>query len=80
MRIIMMLGRTVLLTILFAALGMALGLMFGIIATVVGAAMHGASPDMRNAYLRFAIPTAITAGSCALLWNLINGIRRLARG
>jgi hypothetical protein len=75
----MMLGRTVLLTVLFAALGMALGLMVGIFATIIGAAVHGASPDMRNAYLRFAIPTAITTGTCALLWNLFTGIRRLVR-
>ena len=79
-RIIMMLARTVLLTILFTALGMALGLMVGIVATIIGAAMHGVTPDMRSAYLRFAIPTAITTGGCALLWNLFSGIRRLARG
>ncbi|HEX8925460.1 MAG TPA: hypothetical protein VF786_06680, partial [Terriglobales bacterium] len=74
------LARTLLLTVLFTALGMALGLMVGIFATIIGAAMHGAHPDMRNAYLHFAIPTAITTGSCALLWNLFTGIRRLVRG
>lgn len=75
-----MLGRTLLLTVLFTALGMAIGLMVGIIVTIVGAATHNAHPDMRNAYLHFAFPTAITTGSCALLWNLFTGIRRLSRG
>jgi hypothetical protein len=75
-----MLGRTVLLTVLFTALGMALGLFVGIFATIIGAGVHGSAPDMRNAYLHFAIPTAMTVGSCAFLWNLFTGIRRLARG
>ena len=79
-RIIMMLGRMVLLTVLFTALGMALGLMVGILATIIGAATHHVHPDMRNAYLHFAIPTAITTGSITLLWNLFTGIRSLVRG
>jgi hypothetical protein len=80
LRILLMLGRTLLLTILFTALGMALGLMVGIVTTILGAAMHNAHPDMRNAYRHFAFPTAITIGSCALVWNVISGIRRLTRG
>jgi ABC-type amino acid transport system permease subunit len=79
-RILLMLGRTLLLTILFTALGMALGLMVGIVVTIFGAVMHSAHPDMRNAYLHFAFPTAITTGTCALLWNLFTGISRLRRG
>ena len=80
MRLALMLGRALLLTILFTALGMALGLMVGIVVTIIGGAMHNAHPDMRNAYRHFAFPTAIVTGSCALLWNLTTGIRRLRRG
>ncbi len=78
-RLLRDLFRTLFFTLLFTGLGMALGLMSGILVTALGAGIRHVPPDMRNAYLHFAIPAAVASGSCALLWNLAGAIRRAVR-
>jgi hypothetical protein len=75
-RLVMVLFRTLLLTILFTGLGMAAGLLTGILWNVISAMIHHTQPDMTNAYRNVAIPVAIFTGGCALLWNIVQAVRR----
>ena len=77
-RCIMLGFRTLLLTLLFTAAGMAVGLFCGIIGTATLAATRGEHANMANAYWHVAIPTAVVAGSCTFLWNVVQSIRALA--
>ncbi len=78
-RLIMTSFRILFLTLLFTALGMALGLTTGILVTAIsGLFTHHV--DMTNAYRHFAIPSAITVGSCTFLYNVVQSIRRAAKG
>lgn len=71
--------RTLFLTLLCAMAGMGIGLFLGILgAAILNAVRHG-GVDMANAYRHVAIPLAITAGSCAFLYQIIAGIRTSLR-
>jgi ABC-type sugar transport system permease subunit len=63
--------RTVMLTVLWSGLGMGAGLFCGIVGLLVAATIQHKRPEMDLAYRLVAIPVAICAGSCALLWNLV---------
>lgn len=67
--------RVLFATLLFTAGGMGLGLLLGIIGTIIYGALHGWQIDMRNAYLHFAIPFALTAGAIAFAGALVLEIR-----
>jgi hypothetical protein len=73
--------RLLFLTVLWSGLGMGVGLLTGIALLMTGAVIHQRMPPMDLAYRQIAIPTAIFAGGCALLWNLwrtvLAGIRRI---
>ncbi len=71
--------RTLFVTLLCTMAGMGLGLFFGIVATAIMNAVHHGGVDMANAYRHVAIPTAIVAGSCAFLFQVITGIRTSLR-
>lgn len=68
--------RTLFVTLLFALIGMGAGLFAGIIGVVVLAFVKDVHPDMQTAYLRVAIPTAIVFGAIALVYNVVQEIRR----
>jgi ABC-type sugar transport system permease subunit len=70
--------RTVLLTVLWSGLGMGAGLFCGIVGLLVAATIQHQRPEMDLAYRHVAIPVAICAGSCALLWNLMLAAREAA--
>ena len=67
--------RVLFTTLLFTAGGMGLGLLLGIIGMVTYGLVRGVQPDMRNAYLHFAIPLAITVGCVAFLGALALEVR-----
>jgi hypothetical protein len=67
--------RVLFTTLLFTAGGMGLGLLLGIIGMVTYGLVRGVQPDMRNAYLHFAIPLAITVGCVAFLGALTLEVR-----
>jgi uncharacterized BrkB/YihY/UPF0761 family membrane protein len=68
--------RTLFVTLLFTLIGMGTGLFAGIIGVVVLAFVKDVHPDMQTAYLRVAIPTAIIFGTVALIYNVVQEIRR----
>ncbi len=63
--------RVLFTTLLFTAGGMGLGLLLGILGMVTYGLIAGVRPDMRYAYLHFAIPFAITIGCIALIGALV---------
>ena len=63
--------RIALLTVLWTGLGMGAGLFCGIFGFMVAAAIRHQAPEMQLAYRHVAIPVALGAGGCALLWNLV---------
>jgi hypothetical protein len=67
--------RVVFTTLLFTAGGMGLGLLLGIIGMVTYGLIARVQPDMRNAYLHFAIPVAITIGCVAFIGALVLEVR-----
>ena len=71
--------RTLFATLLFTALGMGVGLLCGIVGTAILNAVRHGGVDMANAYRYVAIPVAITAGSCAFLYQVVTGIRTTLR-
>jgi len=70
--------RIVLLTVLWSGLGMGVGLFCGIFGLMVSAAIQHQTPEMELAYRHVAIPVAICAGGCALLWNLVRTVQAAA--
>ena len=68
--------RTLFVTLLFTLIGMGAGLFAGIIGVVVLAFVKDVHPDMQTAYLRVAIPTAIVCGTIALVYSVVQEIRR----
>ncbi len=76
---IMVTFRTLVVTLLCTMAGMGLGLFFGIIGTAILNAVRHGGVDMSNAYRHVAIPVAITAGSCAFLFQVLAGIRTSLR-
>jgi len=62
-------------TLIFTAGGMGLGLLLGILGLVVYGLIAHVQPDMRNAYLHFAIPLAITVGSLAFIGAILLEVR-----
>jgi hypothetical protein len=71
--------RILMLTVLWSGLGMGAGLFCGILGVAVSSAILHRSPDMDLAYRYIAIPIAICAGSCALLWNLMRAVQAAAQ-
>ena len=71
--------RTLFVSLLFAMGGMALGLFCGILGTAILNAVRHGGVDMANAYRHVAVPVAITAGSCAFLYQVFAGIRTTLR-
>ncbi len=67
--------RVLFTTLIFTAGGMGLGLLLGIIGMVTYGLVRGVQPDMRNAYLHFAIPLAIIIGCIAFIGTLILEVR-----
>ncbi len=67
--------RVLFTTLIFTAGGMGLGLLLGILGMVVYGLIAGVQPDMRHAYLHFAIPLAITLGSIAFIGALVLEVR-----
>ena len=67
--------RVLFTTLIFTAGGMGLGLLLGIIGMVSYGLIAHVQPDMRHAYLHFAIPLAITIGSVAFIGALVLEIR-----
>jgi uncharacterized BrkB/YihY/UPF0761 family membrane protein len=78
-KFIMTAFRIFLLTLLFTGLGMGLGLFTGIITTVIGSAITHHPLDLTRAYKVFAIPTAITFGSCTFVYQIAMAIKNAAR-
>jgi hypothetical protein len=71
--------RVVLLAVMWAGLGMGVGLFCGIVGVVSWSAMTHRTPEMDLAYRNVAIPLAVCAGGCALLWNLMRTMQAAAR-
>lgn len=71
--------RTLFVTLVFTLLGMGLGLFAGIIAMVVVAFLKNVYPDMQVAYLKIALPTAAVFGLTALVYKMVQEVRRAAR-
>jgi hypothetical protein len=63
--------RIGLLTVLWSGLGMGVGLFCGILGVAVSGAILHRGLNMELAYRYVAIPVALCAGGCALLWNLM---------
>ena len=62
-------------TLIFTAGGMGLGLLLGILGMVSYGLIAHVQPDMRHAYLHFAIPLAITVGCVAFIGALMLEVR-----
>ncbi len=56
--------RVLFTTLIFTAGGMGLGLLLGILGMVAYGLIAGVQPDMRNAYLHFAIPSGHHRSAC----------------
>jgi hypothetical protein len=70
--------RIVMLTLLWSGLGMGAGLFCGIFGLMAAGAILHRPPDMELAYRHVAIPVAVCAGGCALLWNLVRAAQSAA--
>jgi hypothetical protein len=68
--------RVVLITFLLTLVSFALCLFVGILATVIGARVHGASPDLRMAYRHIALPGAEWIGAGIFIVVTILEIRQ----
>jgi len=71
--------RTLFLSLLCAMAGMGIGLFVGILGTAILNAVRHGGVDMATAYRHVAVPAAITAGSCAFLYQVLAGIRTTLR-
>jgi len=71
--------RILFVTVLFTLIGMGAGLFAGIIGVVILAFVKDIHPDMQTAYLRVAIPNAIVFGTVALIYNVVQEIRRAGK-
>ena len=67
--------RMLVLTVLWSGLGMGVGLFGGIVVLMTLGIVHHRMPPMELAYRQGAIPSAIIAGSCAFVWNLVRTVQ-----
>ena len=69
------LPRVLAITFALTGLAFAVTLLFGIIGMAGIGVVRGHLPDMRMAYRHFALPVAVTVGSCAFVAAWIVEIR-----